>query len=252
MNQSLYNERQRQIIELVNMEGEVKVNSLKELFHVTEMTIRRDLEKLEQHGVLRRTFGGAIATGRDIALRERSEHMLEEKMRIGKLAASFVHKGASIFIDGGTTTYQVARYLPADLDVIVVTNALNVAAELADKKIRTMMVGGTVVEATRSLVGPLAMEAVERFAFDQVFIGATGWNQAHGFSNSNVDEAELKSKVIRQAKETMIVLDHTKFGERNLVSFARLQDVQRIITDREPDASWLELCRDAGVQLAFQ
>lgn len=114
------------------------------------------------------------------------------------------------------------------------------------------MIGGTVVEATLSLIGPLALEAVDRFAFDQAFIGATGLNTDHGFSNSNVYEAELKSKVIRHAKETNIVVDHSKFGEKNLVSFARLQDVHRIVTDREPDQQWLDLCRDAGVLIAFQ
>lgn len=252
MNQGLYNERQLQMIEWVNQEGEVKVHTLREHFQVTEMTIRRDLEKLEQHGVLRRTFGGAIATGKDIALRERSEYLLEEKMKIGKLAASFVHKGASIFIDGGTTTFQVAKYLTPEMELTVVTNALNVAAQLADKKIQTIMVGGTIVEATYSLIGPLAMEAIDRFAFDQAFIGATGLNMDHGFSNSNMYEAELKSKVIRHTKETNIVVDHSKFGEKNLISFARLQQVQRIVTDRKPEKQWLGQCQEAGVQIAFQ
>ncbi|RAV22392.1 DeoR/GlpR family DNA-binding transcription regulator [Paenibacillus contaminans] len=243
------NGRQQQILDLISLEGEVRIAELKEAFPVTEMTIRRDLEKLEDTGAIKRTFGGAIFVGKDIALQERSGMLTEEKIRIGRKAAALIQPGESVFIDGGTTTLQVARFLPPDRNVTVVTNALNVAAELTAKHIPTMLIGGVLVEATNSLVGPIAASNVAGMAFDRVFLGATGVNIEHGFSNSNMYEAEIKRLAIRQAAETNIVLDHSKFGNRVLVSFAPLDGVHRIVTDRLPDDELQRACREAGVRL---
>jgi DeoR family transcriptional regulator, fructose operon transcriptional repressor len=103
------------MLDLIFREGEVRMAALREVFAVTEMAIRRDLEKLEEAGAVRRTFGGAIFVGQDVALKERSGLLTDEKARIGKHAASFVKPGDSIFIDGGTTTFQVARHMPTDM-----------------------------------------------------------------------------------------------------------------------------------------
>lgn len=244
--------RQQMILERITQEGEVKINELKDAFDVTEMTIRRDLEKLEASGAIRRIFGGAIFVGRDIALQVRAGYMTEEKQRIGRKAASLIRPGESVFIDGGTTTLQIARALPAGLDITVVTNAMNVALELAAKQIPTLVTGGTLLESTSSLVGPVAVQMLSGMAFDRVFLGATGLSAQHGFSNSNIDEAEVKRTAIRQAAETNIVLDHTKLGAKVLVSFASLARVQRIVTDREPDAQWLRILGEQGVETAVE
>jgi DeoR family fructose operon transcriptional repressor len=222
---------------------------LKEAFDVTEMTIRRDLEKLEQSRSIKRTFGGAIYVGQDIALKERSGILTEEKMRIGRKAAELIMPGESVFIDGGTTTIQIARFLKPGMNVTVVTNALNVAAELSGKQIATLMTGGMLLEATNSLVGPIAAQTLSSMAFDRVFLGATGVNIEHGFSNSNIYEAEIKQIAIRQTAETNIVLDHSKFGARVLISFASLSGVQRIITDQMPEGELLRAYEKAGVQV---
>jgi DeoR family transcriptional regulator, fructose operon transcriptional repressor len=243
------NERQQQIFEMLNTDGEVKVADLKETFTVTEMTIRRDLEKLESAGVAKRTFGGAILIGKDVAIHERTGFMTEEKMRIGKRAAELIQPGESIFLDGGTTTFQVARYLKPGSDVTVVTNALNVAAELMAKKIPTLVTGGIILEATSSLVGPIAADMLSGMAFDRIFIGATGVNEVHGFSNSNVYEAEIKKLAMKQSSEVNVVLDHTKYGERVLVSFAPLANVHRVISNKKPDAALLRALEKAKVDI---
>ncbi|GGD86271.1 DeoR/GlpR family DNA-binding transcription regulator [Paenibacillus nasutitermitis] len=243
------NERQQQILERLNAEGEVKIADLKETFAVTEMTIRRDLEKLEAAGYAKRTFGGAIVFGNDIALQERSGYMTEEKRRIGKRAAERVLPGESIFIDGGSTTLQVARYLKPAARITVVTNALNVAAELTGKQIPVIVTGGTLLETTGSLVGPIAAGTVAGMAFDRIFLGASGVSLLHGFSNSNVYEAEIKKLAIRQSSEVNVVLDHSKFGEKELVSFASFADVHRIIADDLPDDELARVVREAGVEI---
>lgn len=245
----ILNARQRQMLDLISQQGEARIADLREAFQVTEMTIRRDLEKLEVAGSVRRTFGGAIFVGQDVALKERTGLYMEEKARIGRKAASMIRPGESVFLDGGTTTLQVARFLPAGMKATVVTNALNVAAELAAKQIPTIMTGGTLLEATHSLVGPIAVQSLSGMAFDRAFLGATGVNAEHGFSNSNLYEAEIKQLAIRQAAEAAIVLDHSKFGAKVLMSFAPLSDVSRLVTDQLPDDALLQACKESNVQV---
>jgi len=241
------NTRQQQMFDRISLEGEIRIADLKEAFDVTEMTIRRDLEKLEQLGSIKRTFGGAIFVGQDIALKERLGILTDEKIRIGRKAAARIMPGESVFIDGGTTTLQIARFMKSGMNVTVVTNALNVAAELFGKQIPTLMTGGIIHETTNSLVGPLAAQNLNGMAFDRVFLGATGVSVEHGFSNSNIYEAEIKQMAIRQSAETNIVMDHSKFGARVLVSFSSLSGVHRIITDRSPEGELQRGLEESGV-----
>ncbi|KIL38330.1 DeoR faimly transcriptional regulator [Gordoniibacillus kamchatkensis] len=245
MNATL-NDRQKQVMDQLNRAGEVKVTELKERFDVTEMTVRRDLEKLEQMGLVKRTFGGAILASKDIALHDRSIVMAEEKSRIGQYAAALVQDGEAVFLDGGTTTLQVARHFPAHASITVVTNAVNIAAELAEKKISTIVVGGILVEATNSTVGPIAAETISRMVFDKIFLGATGVHSVHGFSNSNMYEAEIKRLAIQKSRESYVVIDHTKFGEQALFSFADLGHVHKIVSDQWPASEELAAALQAA------
>lgn len=243
------NERQQQMMEQLNAWGEIKVIELKDRFDVTEMTIRRDLEKLEKLGLAKRTFGGAILASKDVALQERTTLMAEQKQRIGRLAASLVQSGDSIFIDGGTTTLEVARHLPVQAQITVVTNAINVAAVLAERKIPTIVAGGVLVETTNSMVGPMAVETISRMAFDKIFLGSTGINPEHGYSNSNMYEAEIKRFAIQKTKEAYVVMDHTKFGARVLFSFAELSQVYTLITDQMPESDLVNAIQSTGSEI---
>src|SRR5690606_32236660 len=161
------------ILEQIQLESELKISDLKERHQVTEMTIRRDLEKLEELGDVRRTFGGAVWIGKDVALQIRSEVLLEEKIRIGKLAASFVQPGESIFIDSGSTTLQLARNIKHIPNLTVVTNALNIASELQQADTSVIIIGGILREATSSMVGLIATDTLSKIVFDRAFIGAS-------------------------------------------------------------------------------
>lgn len=241
------NERQSQIVDLLTRQGEVRIQDLKEQFSVTEMTLRRDMEKLEQLGILKRTFGGAISVTQSIV--ERSVQRMEEKLRIGRCAAEAIQSGESVFIDGGTTTMQIVRHLPVGCAITAVTNALNVASALLERQIRTIVLGGVALEATSTLVGPMAVESIGRMAFDRIFLGASGVNAQHGFSNSDLYEAELKRAAIERASQVNIVADCSKFDEKVLVSFAPLTRVHRLYTDRRPEGVLAEACDEAGVTI---
>lgn len=243
------NERQQLIVDQLEVDGEIRISDMKDKFQVAEMTIRRDLEKLEKAGIARRIFGGAILLEKDMALQERLVIMAKEKKIIGRKAASFIKPGDCIFIDGGTTTVEVARALKPGFEITAVTNALNVANELLDKEIHTIVSGGTILKATSTLIGPLAVDTVGSLAYTRVFLGTTGLSAQHGFSNSNMYETEIKKAVIRQGEEVNIVVDSTKYGAKELVSFATLADAHRMITDRRPDADLFRACRDAGINI---
>jgi DeoR family fructose operon transcriptional repressor len=245
------NQRQQQIMDRLASGGEVKLAELKEMFDVTEMTLRRDLEKLEQLGSIRRIFGGAILVGKDIALHERTGVMIEEKARIGIKVSQLLRPNDSIFIDGGSTTLQISKYLKPEMNITVVTNAINIAQELHAKRISTILLGGVLLEQTATLIGPIAIENISKMAFDRVFLGATGLTDNHGFSNSNMYESEIKRLAIAQSKEVNIVMDHTKFGTQGLFSFAALAGVNRIVTDRMPEESLMAACREFGVEIVI-
>ncbi|MDF2719279.1 MAG: DeoR family transcriptional regulator [Paenibacillus sp.] len=243
------NERQNEIWNEIQREGEVKISELKDRYAVTDMTIRRDLEKLESLGLVRRTFGGAIPVTLDVSLKDRDAMLTDEKMRIGKSAAGLIMPNQAIFIDGGTTTLQVAKHISPDSSITVITNALNVAAVLMEKGIHTIVAGGMLLEKTGSMVGPIAIEALSTMAFDQVFLGTTGMTAEHGFSNSNSFEAELKRHAMRRAGQVNVVADASKFGERFLHSFAGFKDVHRIITDRDPPEPIRGAAENEGLQI---
>lgn len=243
------NERQKRIVSLLQRDGQVKILELKELFSVTDMTLRRDLEKLENSGILKRTYGGAILSAKETALPERSKVNMAEKERIGHAAAKLILPGESVFIDSGSTTLQIVRALPDKAAMTVVTNAIHVAAVLAEKKIPTVVIGGVLLDTTNAMAGTTAIESISKLAFDKVFLGTTGVSFLHGFSNSNMLEADIKRSAIQRAKETYIVMDHTKFGQHSLFSFSSLRDVTAILTDRKPSEEWLTELRNAGTEV---
>lgn len=232
------NDRQKQIINKLRKDGEVKIVELKDFFSVTDMTLRRDLEKLEQIGLLKRTYGGAIMSTKEVALPERSIVNMYEKEQIGQAAARLIAPGESVFIDSGSTTLQIVRFLPDQAPITVVTNAIHVATELAEKNIPSVVIGGVLVNTTNAMAGTAAIESISKMAFDKVFLGTTGLSFLHGFSNSNMLEAEIKRVSIQRAKESYIVMDHTKFGQSALFSFSSLEDITAIITDQKPEEEW--------------
>ncbi|MCC3375041.1 DeoR/GlpR family DNA-binding transcription regulator [Cohnella sp. REN36] len=225
------NERQQRMLAILEQTGDVRVPDLKAQFGVTEMTIRRDLEKLEQTGKVKRTFGGAIMVTRDVAFSDRTGVRAAEKTRIGRCAAESIQPGDAVFLDGGTTTLQIVRHLPAEMRITVVTNAINLAAELMDKKIPTLVSGGMLLDTTSTLIGPVCVEALSKMAFDRIFLGTTGMTALHGFSNSNMYEAEIKRVAVSRAKEVNIVADRSKWGVQDLFSFAELSRADRLFTD---------------------
>jgi DeoR family transcriptional regulator, fructose operon transcriptional repressor len=242
-------ERQNEILALLMAKTEVKFSEMSKFFGVTEMTIRRDIERLEAKGLVLRTFGGAImAPSRDTAVKDRKALMISEKERIGKAAASLIGHDEAIFIDAGTTTAEIARNIH-QRSITVVTNAPQHAIDLQERSIPTILLGGHLHESTISLVGPITEENLRKMSFDRVFIAATGVSVSVGFSNSNIFEIPIKKLAMSQAKEINIVLDSSKFEVDSLAQITNFAQVDRLITDCEPPKRILEACQNNRVEV---
>jgi len=240
-------------MQLLQQNNSVKVSELKELFGVSEMTIRRDLERLEQHGLLVRTHGGASLNPKnsvDVAFHNRNQKFVEEKEAIARTAAELVHNGDSIVLDAGTTTTAMTKYLRDKKDLIVLTNSLTVVNDLTNVPGITLIItGGNVRDITLSLVGSLAKDNLLRFNVDKAFIGTSGLCPVQGLTNQNMYESEVKKAMIDIAREAIVLADHSKFHRVSFSCFSPLNAVRKIITDSKAPTDTVQKIRDMGIDV---
>lgn len=246
-------ERRLDIVSRARAEGRVEVNRLAAELDVTPETIRRDLTVLERHGHLRRVHGGAIPIERlgfepDIDTREAV--MVGEKARIAKAALELVPDEGSILIDAGTTTSQFADALPADRELTVVTNALDIAIKLAARPNLTVLaLGGRVRGRTLAAVDIWAVETLASTFVDVAFMATNGLSVERGLTTPDPTEAAVKRSMIAAARRSVLLADHTKVGNDHLVRFAGLDDIDTAITDSGVDEALLAELRSAGLQV---
>ena len=227
-------ERIDKVLEILARKGYRSVAELSADLAVSEMTVRRYLDKLENRALIKRTHGGAFAGQEmievDYAVRETVRRA--EKEAIGRAAWSLVQPGESIFIDAGSTTAHLAFAMDDTRRITVVTASTTVLQALERKaNIETIVLGGKVHAPSHSLIGPLAEEAVRQFRFTKAFLGTVGINLQEGFTQSNVDEVPVKKQVAANSREVIILADSSKFNRDVLVMFLRLEQVHVVITD---------------------
>ncbi len=219
---------------------------------VSAATIRRDLELLEGQRLLVRTHGGAVAQGvlYELPLRYKGARHQEEKRRIARAAADRVADGSAIGLTGGTTTTEVARALVDRQRLTVVTNALNIASELAVRpNLKLVVTGGLARSESYELVGPLAEASLAGLNLDIVFIGVDGIAPVPGLTTHHEVEAHTNLALIDRAQRVVVVADGSKIGK---VAFARICEIDRIhelITDEAADPAVLATLAEAGVQV---
>jgi DeoR/GlpR family transcriptional regulator of sugar metabolism len=247
-------ERLERILTALERDASVSVNDLAERLAVTAMTVRRDLDVLERKGLLRRVRGGAVsAQGRSYEppLLTRTRNHLEEKRRIGAMAATLVKDGDSIAIDVGTTTIEVARNLVGRRNLTVITPSVHVAAALGEQAgIRLILTGGVLRPGEFSLVGNVAERALREFFVDRLFLGIGGVDFAAGLTEFNVEDAQVKRAMIAGAKEVVVVADASKFGTVALAAVAGLHVVKRVITDSRVRKDTVSRLESMGIDVA--
>lgn len=231
-------ERYEKIVQLVNERGSIRVTELSELCGVTEETIRRDLDRLEAAGRLRRSHGGAVsvkdlpATQLEIPYAEREIQNAEEKLRIAEEAVSRICAEDRILLDASTTAWYMARSLP-DIPLTVLTNSIRVATELAAKeKIDVISTGGLLAQRSLSFVGPLAERTLDGYYVDKLFFSCKGVHPERGVSESSELQARVKQKMIDRADQVILLADSSKFGVQAFTHVADWSKIDAIVTDR--------------------
>lgn len=250
----LFNEeRRRKILEMLHGDGRVLVKDLARHFKISQITIRKDLEILDSQGVVQRTHGGALPVQSgallDPSLREKEKLHRREKIRIAEAAVALVEEGQSVLLDSGTTTTAIARALKDMSRLTVITNAINIAAELAGTHIEVMLTGGTLRKNSFSLVGPLAEQTLHQLSADILFLGVDGFDTHAGLFTPNMLEAQVNRAMVEIARRTVAVCDSSKFGRRSLCNIMPVTSVHEVVTDKMIPKSDLRALKDAGVKV---
>jgi DeoR/GlpR family transcriptional regulator of sugar metabolism len=233
--------RQEQILQHLSQRYRGNVGELSELLGVTEVTIRKDLDFLEAQGLLMRVHGGAVISGRgrlEHRFAAREKENLEEKRRVAQTAAALIQSGQRVFLDASTTGLQVARLIKDRQDLVVVTNGLYTALELSFcEGITTLVLGGTMRRRSSSLVGSLTDDLTQRLRIDIGFFGARGVTARDGLMETDLDEAQLKQRMVKASNTVVGLVDASKFGAKFFSVFALPEEIDRIITDVRTPAS---------------
>ncbi len=229
--------RRSKILDELELKGQVAVSELSSMFNISEVTIRNDLGHLEKQNMLIRARGGAIKIkfhrmGIDPSIFDKQKEFLKEKKGIAKEAVKFIEEGDAVVLDSGTTTTEIAKNLENFRNLIVVTNALNIASILSEfEGINIFMPGGLLRKKSLSLAGVLADENFEKFYCDKLFLGVDGFDTTHGLSTPNSEEAHLNQIMIKMAKKVIVVADSSKFKRRCFAFISPISDVNVVITD---------------------
>ena len=251
----LVEERRRLIVEQVEARGRVTVEELAKRFGISAVTIRQDLEALARAGTVTRSHGGAIPAGpgtQDTPLTIKETRHHAQKRRIGEAAARLVQDGETIIIDSGTTTVEIARQLRQRRwnALTVITNALNIALELSGiAGVRVMMLGGLLRQTSYSLAGPDAEQALSRLSADRLFLGVDGLDPDVGVTTPDPLEASLNALMIRVSRQTIAVLDASKFGQRSLSVIAPLASLDLVISDTSAPDDYVQALEARNVTL---
>ncbi|MDI6870970.1 MAG: DeoR/GlpR family DNA-binding transcription regulator [Bacillota bacterium] len=246
-------QRRARICELLKEGKPLTVAALVESFGVSEMTVRRDLAHLEAESRLRRTRGGAepLRTEEYEPLYYlRAKENAQEKRMIGKTAAGLVNDGEVIIVDVGTTLLEFVRNIGRNKQITVITNWIPNVLELVKyPNIRIVMLGGTVRDTELSLVGGMTSESLAGFNPDKAFLGIGGVSLEKGITDYNMDEIEVKRAMIRAARQTVVLADHTKIDRVAPVRIAPLSSVHILVTDSGATERQCEALQNAGVNV---
>lgn len=255
--------RRDRVLTLVEEHGFVRVTDLSDMFEVSEVTVRSDLDQLARSSLIDRVHGGAMTRSRvstagsspeeaEPSFEESADTMAHAKSAIGRAAASLVKSGDSIIVDVGTTTTAVARALRerTDLeDVIVFTNSLTIAMELecAIPQFTVILTGGRLRPRQHSLVNPMGNGILDQINVTTAFIGCNGIHPIDGVTNINLPEAQIKTRMVGAAHQVVVVADGTKVGKVSVARVAHINNVHRLITTESAPSDVLDQIQDLGV-----
>jgi DeoR/GlpR family transcriptional regulator of sugar metabolism len=247
------NKRREKILELIREDGSAKVIKLAKIFKVSEVTIRQDLEKLEQEGYILREHGGAFLKNVEEGVKSitlLNQENIEKKQKIGKKASELIENGDAIILDSGSTTTEIAKNLLGRKGLKVITNALNIALILgAEPGIELIVTGGEFKPPTLSLTGQKAADFFEDIHVDKLFLATAGISLRSGLTYPSISDIVVKKAMIDAADTTYLVADSTKIGKNAFASLGALSLIDYIITDPDIVPEHLQLFKDHEIEL---
>lgn len=248
-------ERLSDIRKTIKEEKKVSVSELSKEYGVTEETIRRDLEKLENEGLVTRTYGGAvlnmekITENIDYLRREQNNH--EEKVIIGELAASIIPSKVTIGADASSTVMEALKGLRNCSDITVLTNSVQAIWEFNQSALNIISTGGTVNKSTYSMQGNVVRRILSDYYVDIILTSCKALDIDGGIFDSNEEEAELKKILMERGQKIILLADHTKFNKVAFVKVLGFDKLDMVVTDKEPSKEWKALFKEKNIKLLY-
>jgi DeoR/GlpR family transcriptional regulator of sugar metabolism len=249
--------RRELIVQEVADSPMVRVADLSTRFGISEVSIRRDLERLEQLGLVKRVHGGAVAVPHAALGSSHSTKMqcnIEQKERIGRAAAGLIREGERVIFDSGSTVAQVAHSIPGDLltsgNLTAITASLPIVRELGSwKGVHLILLGGIFLPDYEIVVGPQTIANLQDLHADKVFLGTDGLTFSNGVTTANLLEAEVDRVMVNVSSDVIVVGDSSKIGVIGLTTILPLNRIDKLITDNEAPADFVHALRKQGVEV---
>ena len=248
-------ERRREILARLAANGKVIVTELARNFGVTEETIRRDLEKLDNEGLASKTYGGAVSKHSptlDLPYNVRESVNVEAKQRIADKICSLISDGERIMLDSSSTALYVVKKIKEIKNLTIITNSVKILLELADKQDWTVLsTGGILKKGALSLTGSSAEKMISSYHVDTAICSCKGIDMSLGITDSNESDCLIKQAMINAAERKILALDSEKFDKKSFVKVCSTDDLDVIVTDTEPTDKWISFCRENNIDLVY-
>ena len=248
-------ERRNAILEKLQAERRVVVSELSQIYKVSEETIRRDLEKLENDGFAIKSYGGAVINENanvDLPFNIRKKRNVISKQKIAEVISSRIKDGTSIMLDASSTAVYIAKALKERKNLTLITNSIEILIEMFDTpNVNVLSTGGAMREGSFALVGPQTDKMLNSYHVDMAIVSAKGFDLETGLTDTEELHANNKKTMLTRAKEKILAVDSSKFGKTAFTEIGTLEDISMVVTDAKPDEVWLQAFKEYGIECIY-
>ena len=248
-------ERRNAILEKLQAERRVVVSELSQIYKVSEETIRRDLEKLENDGFVIKSYGGAVINENanvDLPFNIRKKRNVISKQKIAEVISSRLKDGTSIMLDASSTAVYIAKALKERKNLTLITNSIEILIEMFDTpNVNVLSTGGAMREGSFALVGPQTDKMLKSYHVDVAIVSAKGFDLETGMTDTEELHANNKKTMLHAGREKVLAVDSSKFGKTAFTEIGTLEDISMVVTDAKPDEVWLQAFKEYGIECIY-
>ena len=248
-------ERRNAILEKLQAERRVVVSELSQIYKVSEETIRRDLEKLENDGFAIKSYGGAVINEKanvDLPFNIRKKRNVISKQKIAEVISSRIKDGTSIMLDASSTAVYIAKALKERKNLTLITNSIEILIEMFDTpNVNVLSTGGAMREGSFALVGPQTDKMLNSYHVDMAIVSAKGFDLETGLTDTEELHANNKKTMLHAGREKVLAVDSSKFGKTAFTEIGTLEDISMVVTDAKPDEVWLQAFKEYGIECIY-